>query len=238
MRLKLVLMFIAIIIVLGGCQMPNKNPSTQTEGEQEELKPAAMNEEDLPDVRAFQDKFTRGFLQSTEETRPGYYPFLSGTELFTMDFPGEGSISEKAYALKENEYEGLSIGVGNENSNITASINITYHSYLTEQSTNYIFGQIQSNIGRELNFEEIKKNEQTLYIAPYENDFDEGEFVTYGYVGYIQNNKDSGGIKFIYTSHCEERCDELKEDDMKSAHDLIKSIDFIGKTKEDDQDDG
>src|SRR5699024_12227911 len=88
-------------------------------------------EEDLPDVRAFQDEFTRGFLQSTEETRPGYYPFLSGTELFTMDFPGEGAISEKAYALKGNEYEGLSIGVGNENSNITASINITYHSYLT-----------------------------------------------------------------------------------------------------------
>lgn len=68
MRLKLVLVFIAIIIVLGGCQMSNENPSAQPE---EELKPADMDEEDLPDVRAFKDEFTRGFFTVNRRNTAG-----------------------------------------------------------------------------------------------------------------------------------------------------------------------
>ena len=42
----------------------------------QDIKLSEMNPEDLPDVRAFEDEFTRGILQSTEETRSGYYPFF------------------------------------------------------------------------------------------------------------------------------------------------------------------
>ena len=69
-------------------------------GCQKELKPSEMNHNDLPDERAFQDEFTRDFLQSIDETRPGYYPFLSRTGKYNMDFPASGVISKIFIVLK------------------------------------------------------------------------------------------------------------------------------------------
>src|SRR5690625_7276960 len=77
-----------------------------------------METGDLPEVRAFQDDFTRSFLHSTEETRPGYYPFLSGTEAFKLDFPAEGKLGEKSYNIREKNYEAIMIGVGSPESEI------------------------------------------------------------------------------------------------------------------------
>lgn len=45
---------------------------------EKDIKPSEMKAEDLPDVRALQDEFTRSFIESTEEVEPGYYSFLSG----------------------------------------------------------------------------------------------------------------------------------------------------------------
>src|SRR5699024_10845192 len=75
------------MIFLSGCQLSNESPSAQPKDEQKELKPADMDDEDLPDMGAFQDEFTRGFLQSTEETRTGYYPFYQGQVLIRWIFP-------------------------------------------------------------------------------------------------------------------------------------------------------
>src|SRR5699024_4591107 len=189
MRLKLVLVFIAIIIVLGRCQMPNKNPSTQTEGEQEELKPADMDDEDLPDVRAFKDEFTRGFLQSTEETRPGYYPFSSATGAYKMDFPAEGKIGEKSYNIKNKSYEGVSIGVGNEQSDITHTIKVKYYNHLSDELKESRLGQMESNIGMDLEFEEKTSENQTLYLAPYQHAEEEYNKDIYGFAALILNEK-------------------------------------------------
>src|SRR5699024_9730136 len=105
------------VVMLFGCQTTKKE-NIEEQGSRESLQPKDMAE-GFPDVRAFQDEFTREFLQSTKASRPGYYPFLSGTGAFEMDFPAEGKLGEKSYHIREKNYEALTIGVGNSQSNIT-----------------------------------------------------------------------------------------------------------------------
>src|SRR5690625_1823654 len=96
---NLMIILLMSIILLVGCQL-NKKADTEREKSSKSVEPKYMETEDYPDVPAFQDKFTRGFLQSTEETRQGYYPFLSGTEGFELDFPTEGSLGKDHIILK------------------------------------------------------------------------------------------------------------------------------------------
>ena len=88
---RLILIF--LMILLGGCQIGK------------EVKPSEMHPNDLPDERAFEDEFTRDFIQSVDETRPGYYPFLSKTGKYKMDFPAGGDIIKRAYSINNDSYE-------------------------------------------------------------------------------------------------------------------------------------
>src|SRR5699024_9847094 len=91
-----------LIILLGGCQADKDETSTN---------PTEIDKGDLPDVHAFEDEFTRDFLQSTEETRDGYYHFVSGTGKYKMDFPSSGVIGDRSYIKKKNEYEEFPIHI-------------------------------------------------------------------------------------------------------------------------------
>lgn len=46
-----------------------------------------QNTEELPDTVAFQNEFTKSFLESSEEVNKGHYLFKSETEGFTVHFP-------------------------------------------------------------------------------------------------------------------------------------------------------
>lgn len=186
-----------------------------------------MEMEELPDVRAFQDEFTRGFLQSTEETRPGYYSFSSGTEAFEMDFPAEGKLGEKSYNIRDKNYEAIMIGVGSPESDITQIIRITYYGHLEEDLHKYSrLGQLQSSVEEELDFDRVEENNEIYYIASYESANKDFDFETFGHAGFMFNKNGSGGIEVIYSSDCEGDCDELKEADMRKALEWIKSIKF------------
>src|SRR5690625_3949211 len=91
-----------LIILLGGCQVDKDETSTN---------PTEIDKEDLPDVHAFEDEFTRKFLQSTEETEEGFYPFLSKTKRYKMDFPAGGVIDDRMYSVKENVHEEVTISI-------------------------------------------------------------------------------------------------------------------------------
>lgn len=212
------LILIVCILVLGGCQVEEK---------EEKVLPKDMDPTDLPDGRAFEDEFTRSFLQSTEEVMPGYYPFLSGNGLFTMAFPKEGLMGEGGYACKEGDQESIGISVWKEGANISADIQINYYSFLLSNDSEE-FGKrnLQKRFNMDLDFEEIKKEGQTLYISYFEKESDTTESI-YGYAGYLQNNKERGGIFLIYTSYCDRNCEEEKEADLKQAYDWMQSVTFI-----------
>lgn len=128
---NLMIILLMSIILLVGCQL-NKKADTEGEKSAKSVEPKYMETEDYPDVSAFQDEFTREFLQSTEETRQGYYPFLSGTEGFELDFPTEGKLGERSYNIKNKSFEALMINVGNEESNIVHNITVNYYGHLEE----------------------------------------------------------------------------------------------------------
>lgn len=213
------ILFISIIL-LGGCQVNN---------EEQTKKPSELSPDELPDSRAFKDEFTRGFLQSTEESKPGYYPFLSGTGKYEMDFPAGGVVGENSYALKEKDYEGLSIGVDNYNG--TESYIKLNYDYLHEKGReDPILDMINHQFNGELEFDVSTSENSTLYLSYFEDDK-----MYYGYAGFLQNEVENGGIEIIYQTKCvvdKEECEEIIAKSKNRMKEHIESIQFILESSE------
>ncbi|WP_085992902.1 hypothetical protein [Oceanobacillus senegalensis] len=191
--------------------------------------PAEMDPEDLPDVKAFQDEFTREFLESTEETRPGFYPFLSGKGAYTMDFPANGLIDERGYSNSQG-FEGYLVGV-EEEENKGYLLNVSYYSYNRIGKEKRNLEQLEERSGEQLEFEKIELDGRTLYIAPLDNN----EYGEIGYAGYLQNLSNSGGIQIFYKLACsgsDKECQEKLEQEKPSVVAWMKSIHFEKKEKE------
>ncbi|MEC5422978.1 hypothetical protein QGM71_05630 [Virgibacillus sp. C22-A2] len=198
------------------------------DNEEQSKKPSEMSQDELPDVKAFEDEFTRRFLQSTEETRPGYYPFLSGTGKYKMDFPLDATIDEHGYALKDKEYEGLFIGV--DAGEIKSSIRINFSSLHEKGREHTILDMINHQFNDELLFDEFTSGDSTLYLSYFEDDE-----TYYGYAGFLQNEVENGGIRVLYESECivgKEECEGLVAESKDVMKELIESIQFTVQSNE------
>ncbi|MEI3599646.1 MULTISPECIES: hypothetical protein [unclassified Oceanobacillus] len=207
------LILFILIFLLVGCQVNN---------EEQTKRPSEMNEDELPDGRAFEDEFTRGLLESTEETRSGYYPFLSGTGKYEMDFPLNGMIDGHGYALKEKDYEGIFIGI--DEGKLKSSIRLNYDSLDETGREGTILNIINERVGQELEYEKLPSENQTLYLSYFER---EGPY--HGYAGFLQNEVENGGIEIIYQTECvgsKEECEELKTESKARMKEQIESIQF------------
>lgn len=189
--------------------------------------PSEMNPKKLPDGRAFEDEFTRQFLQSTEEVLPGYYPFLAKNRKFEMSFPKEGLMDSLNYRTKPN-FEAVSFTDWEEEKDSSAMVDIKFYSTFNPGFIEAKQRNLSRNIDLPLEFEEVSGDEQTYYIAPFEKELDEESAQEkYGYGAYIQKKSEAGGIFVIYSRYCETNCDEIKEDDMQEAYEFILSIQFL-----------
>lgn len=207
-----------IVIFLGGCQMGK------------DKLPSEMNAKDLPEGRAFENAFTREFIQSTKEVSPGYYPFLAQNGKYEMHFPIKGKTNDSAYSSKDNR-ETLFFSVSEKEERSSAAVTINYYSYYKSGTKDNKIEGLRTNIGLPLDFEEVSNEKTKYYIAPFEKKLHDGEFSKiYGFAAYIQNEKDSGGIDVIYTFYCEDSCEETKEVQMQEAYNLILSIEFLEVT--------
>src|SRR5699024_11960646 len=140
-----------------------------------------IDKEDIPYLHAFYDAFTRKFLQSTEKTRDKYYPFLSGTGKYKMDFPAEGVIGQKAYFIKEKRYEEFPIHIKTETG---SKVRINYYSDDTLELLKENLNAFKKRLGYDGDFERQKGDNQSLYYAHYErNGFR-------NYVGYVLDEWD------------------------------------------------
>jgi hypothetical protein len=115
------ILFILCLLLIGGCGGMEQN----NQGEASTVKPSEMDETDLPKNRAFEQEFTRGFLQSTEEIEDGYYPFVSGTGRYKMWFPAGTQIGDKGYIKEGDYYENYQLHVSND-SGSASGITINY----------------------------------------------------------------------------------------------------------------
>ena len=212
MKYFISVLLVLSIVTLGGCGM----------GPDQNKKPSEMNPEDLPEVRAFQDEFTRDFLQSTEETRDGYYPFLSGTGKYKMDFPAGGEIDDKMYSIKEKGYEEVPVSIKDGNG---YSIQISYYSHHKVDQIKSYLDNFKLLVGYDGDFKKLKKDDQSLFYA----NFKSKGF--HNFIGYIQNTKDMGGIEVVYEIDCrdekEQVCAENRQSDEERVMKWMKSIQFI-----------
>jgi hypothetical protein len=84
----------------------------------------------------FKDDFTRSFIQSIEETSPGYYPFLSATGRYEMDFPEDTIIfGEPAYSLEKERFESLRFY--REEEAYDELVTVRYYSFLKNEGIEY-----------------------------------------------------------------------------------------------------
>ncbi|MBN8209796.1 hypothetical protein JI666_13650 [Bacillus sp. NTK071] len=189
------------------------------------IDPEKVEAEKLPNVRAFEDEFTRGFLQSIKETKEGYYPFLSQTSNYEMNFPAGGVIDERGY-FQQNGTEKFSIGhVSNE---FNARINIKYFGFMKSDSMDSRLQTIKENSDTPLQFQQKDLPGRTLQKAFYKDDL--GYF---GYVAMIQNSENSGAVEISTVSECKENaenCNQIIEDTKTTISKWLESIKFRTKT--------
>ena len=206
-------MILLVVIVLGGCQLGNSNKNQ---------KPSEMDAEDLPDVEAFNDEFTRDFLQSVEETEEGFYPFLSGTGKYKMNFPAGGVIDDKMYTNRDNIHEDVPISIEDDTG---FGMSVLYFSDDNKKLLEDNLDAFKTRLGYEGEFEKLEKSNRTIYYANQEDD------VFRTYAAYILNGKNSGAIEVIYNIDCqdekEEICEKNKESDKERALKWIESVEFI-----------
>src|SRR5699024_9240016 len=156
------------------------------------------------------------------EVREGYYPFLSGTEKYQTDFPASGVLGEKSYYKRDDTYEELAIHIKEPNSSI---IRINYFQDDSLDLLKDNLDAFKTRIGYEGDFEEIEKNNRTIYYAQEEGDSFRDFFA------YVLNIQDKGAVEVVYTLDCrdekEEICKENKENDKERAMKWIESVEFI-----------
>src|SRR5690625_2566820 len=175
-----------------------------------------MNPDDLPDERAFQDEFTREFLQSVEETRPGYYPFLSKTGKYKMDFPGDGNVS-KAFYRKIKGYEAFSASIPEQ-----GYFTLHFDDSRTIENLPYYLDAFQGRIGKEINLEILEIDSKVIYY----NFFHRKNYEHH--VAYLHPKNNNGGLEIIYTLDCLEgfNCDKPNSNEKQDILNWIKSIQF------------
>ena len=214
---RLILFIVSIGLILGGCQM--------AKGNGDETKPSEMKAEDLPDVRALQDEFTRSFIESTEEVEQGYYSFLSGTKRYRMLFPKEGAIHQ-GYGVKEDQFEGFLMSTINDNGT-DSQIKINYYAYATKESVDGGLEMLEGRVEQKLDFEKMTTETTDLYYAPIQFDSD-----IFGIAALVVSLNDDGVIQVVYDTQCKDdksKCQAIKEEEVDKMIHWLQSIEFIDK---------
>ena len=207
--------FMVLIILLGGCQADKDETSTN---------PSEIDKDGLPDVHAFEDEFTRKFLQSTEETEEGFYPFVSKTKKYEMDFPGGGVIDDRAFSINEKDYEEVHISIEDDTG---FGMDVIYYSDDTKELLKENLNAFKKRLGYDGGFEKLKQNNRTLYYAHYQGQgFD-------NYIGYVLSGKGDGGIELNLEIDCRDKkkkaCKENKQSNKERAMKWMESVQFINQ---------
>lgn len=189
---RLLYFFVIIAFLLGGCSMNESNSKSNK-----------TKNKNIPDTRAFNDPFTKKFLQSKEENPVGYYTFLSKTDGYSFALPVDSKIDGFTYTSREKKFEGFTVDIDLKDinqTNLKAYLDIRYFSYYTFDSTESSLELWQAQFNDSLNFEKTQFKNHTIY-SDYYNIEDED---LYGLVGYAQNDKKAGGLFFNYYYYCTE----------------------------------
>ncbi|MDL4842638.1 hypothetical protein [Aquibacillus rhizosphaerae] len=209
MKIKQILALIIILVILGGCQ---------------------LKEAKLPETKAFQDEFTREFMDSTEEVRDGYYLFRSKTDRYTMLFPKNAEIDSGAfYERNKDHFESLSFVDYSKEENYSYTYDVTYTPFGEDALENSL-EILSEKVGYGGDYKEIEEKNTRIFFAKEEKlyEADDRQMKVYGYYSYIIPKEGNVGVEFIYSADCyvEKKCSIDPGKEEEKAIMLMKSVHF------------
>ncbi|MDL4842636.1 hypothetical protein [Aquibacillus rhizosphaerae] len=209
MKIKQTLPLIIILVILGGCQ---------------------FSEAQLPETKAFQDEFTREFMDSTEEVKDGYYLFRSKTDRYTMLFPEDAEIASGAfYERNKDSFENLSFVDYSREENYNYTYDAMYSSHRKKEVEINLRG-LSRRVGYDGGYQEIEEGNTLIYLAKEQEviENEDRKRIVYRFFSYIVPKGGSFGIEYIYSSHCydETNCKMDPKKEEEKALMLMKSVHF------------
>ena len=181
-----------------------------------------------PETPAFQDDFTREFMDSTEEVQEGYYRFKSKTEGYTMLFPVNAKIAAVAYGINSDFYEEYSFGEQDKGKNLSIYYQIVYEDRPIIENIDVNLDLLSSYAGYEGKYQKFEFEGKTYYYATDVFKVEEGE--NYKYFAYIKSNKNNKAIRYFASSTClseSQKCSAGSKEIEERFLMMMKSIDFL-----------
>src|SRR5699024_7258590 len=124
-------------------------------------------------------------------TEEGFYPFLSRTGKYKMDFPAGGVIDDLSYYKKDNVFEEVHISIEDDTG---FGMDVLYYSNHTEELLEDDLNRFKSRLGYDGDFEKLEKDDRTIFHAHMEDD------VLRTDAGYILNEQGTGAVEVIYNT--------------------------------------
>ena len=183
---------VLIILIIGGCGLMEKDV-------------ADMDPKDLPDVRAFQDDFTREFMASTEPVEDGYYEFESKTGGYTMKYPENATMSNRYYERKQKNFERLRYAENeSKTSNAYVAI-VTYDHFSEERETKRSLNLLSRSENYNGDYKEFKNNESTIHFATSKETITSGnkQATWFNFFGLISSNSSNQSLEYRYSVQCD-----------------------------------
>jgi hypothetical protein len=175
-------------------------------------------DDNVPDTRAFQDEFTREFMQSTAETEEGYYTFESGTGGYTMLFPVDATLDEGYYYKQGDVIENISFANDKkEDYNFSSGARIKYDSRSVNEHIDINLKSLSRRVSYEGEYDTIQQEEKTIYYS--KNQIDN----TYYFFGLVKSELNHKAVSYVYTVPCSSE-DEKCIDDISQEEDLIMKM--------------
>ncbi|SDC91692.1 hypothetical protein SAMN05421663_10580 [Terribacillus halophilus] len=197
--------------------------------------PSEMEPKELPDVPALQDEFTRDFIQSEEPVKEGYYPFKSGTNNFTMDFPEDMIIIERGYSKGQNDgSEMMEISFLPEDievRDVLPTIMVHYYGFMSSEESSK--ESMSSRRKEELQFKSLGSDNEGKQYAEYA-DFTVGPYPGMAALIWNDNNQQ---IQISASVVCkeglsEEDCERLAKPEKEKLLEIFRSIKLTAQEDE------
>ncbi|MDL4842634.1 hypothetical protein [Aquibacillus rhizosphaerae] len=208
MKIKQILPLIIILVILGGCQ---------------------LKEAQLPETKAFQDEFTKEFMDSTEEVKDGYYLFRSKTDRYTMLFPENAEVSRMFYERNKDFFENLTFEDYSKEENYYHRSDVMYAPH-RENKVEINLNGLSRKVGYSGDYQEIKEKNTLIYLAKEQEllENEDRKRTVYRFFSYIVPKGGSVGVEYIYSSYCydEDLCNIDPEIEEEKALMLMKSVQF------------
>ncbi|MEI2355469.1 hypothetical protein [Mesobacillus zeae] len=183
----------------------------------------------LPRTVAFQDEFTRGFMDSTKEVEDGYYLFKSKTDGYTMLFPENAELSTKGYEKNGTEYEALYFGEIRGNGSLSYLWDLTYEDVSSTSDTELNLNLLSDSVGYQKKDYRKFEDDNNIYYYAKEVFKVEGRDV-YTYFSYIKNKGSNKAIRYYMETFCKDSSGKCTLDPAsleEEAKKMMQSIRFI-----------